>query len=497
MRFKLYSDQRKTVDEGIKILESEQWVYLALECQIGKTLISLAIAEELGSESVLVVTLKNVVTGRGFEDDYEMQGNTFDLSTINYESAHKFEDHKFDTLIIDEGHSLGAFPKMTKRSKVVERLKKKANKVIFLSATPTPESYSQWFHQIIGLESPISHYKNFYKFKNDWVNVKEIKVSASRTVADYSDCKESLNDLLQPNVISMTYDYAMFSRWVNRELSEEVATLRYGGKFTLAKLGKHFRLNDEEAYWFDGKTIHSCDDGIPLKQSKVEDCIITIDTNKEVVQGPFTIIRKRKNKDTGEDEIVEEVEDELELRRFETILKRDKCLYIGDDLVTADGGSSMLSKASQISSGILIDDEKKTHILSDIKVREALKQFKGKRLAIFYFFVGEKELIKSVLGSDVTDNLADFQSGKSKHFMVHFISGKAGIRLADADELVMFNVPYSFEQWYQARQRRSALLKEGKELKVWWIMTTHGIEQKIFDVVEDKKDYTLQHYKRS
>ena len=497
MSFKLYKDQQKTVDRAIQILSESEWVYLALECQIGKTHVSLAICDELKAKSVLVVTLKNVMAGRGFEDDYDLQGNTFDLEVINYESAHKKLDYEFDTLIIDEAQSLGAFPKMTKRSEVLLKLKKKAKRVIFLSATPTPESYSQWFHQLIGLESPIGHFKNFYKFKDEWVNVKEVKVSASRTVADYSDCKEELNDLLQSNVISMTYDYAMFSRWVHRELPKEVAELRYGAKFKISQLLERFQLNDDEAHYFDGKNIWTCVGGESLKESKVEDCIITIDTSKEVVTGPFTVIKKKKISGTDEYKIIEEEKDELKLSEFENILKRDKCLYIGEDLVTAEGGASMLSKASQISSGILIDDDKQTHILSDIKVRKALKQFKGKRLAIFYFFVGEKELIKSVLGDDVTDNLADFQSGKSKHFMVHFRSGKAGIRLADADELIMFNVPYSFEQWYQSRQRRSSLLKEGKELKVWWIMTTHGIEQKIFDVVEAKKDYTIKHYKKS
>ena len=148
MSFKLYSDQEQTARRAVTILGKADWVYLALECQIGKTHISLAVAERIGAVSVLVATLKTVVTGRGFEDDYDVQGNTFKLKTINYESAHKVLDYDFDVLIIDEAQSIGAFPKMTKRAEVMLRLKKKAKKVIFLSATPTPESYSQWFHQI-------------------------------------------------------------------------------------------------------------------------------------------------------------------------------------------------------------------------------------------------------------------------------------------------------------------------------------------------------------
>ena len=498
MSFKLHSDQQETVDKAVRILSKSDWVYLAVECQIGKTHMSLAICEAISAKSALVVTIKTVVTGRGFEDDYEVQGNNFDLATINYESAHKFLDHQYDVLIIDEAQSIGAFPKMTKRAETLKKLKEKAEKVIYLSATPTPESYSQWFHQLIGVQSPLSQYKTFYKFKNDWVNVKEVKVSASRTVADYSDCKPEINDVLGPNVISMTYDYAMFFRWVKGELSNEAATLRYGGKFGVRDLGKRYRLNDEEHYYFDGKRLIECEGGIPLKESKVEDCIININTAGTIVPGPFTIIKTVKNKDTEQDEIIEEEVDELPLKDFEKILKRDKCIYIGEDLVSIESGATMLSKASQLSSGILIDDEKQTHILSDVKVRKALEHFDSdKRLAIFYFFVGEKELIKSVLGDEITDDLSKFQSGEAKHFMVHFRSGKAGIRLSAADEMIMFNVPYSFEQFYQSRQRRSSLLKEGKELKVWWVFSSHGIEQQIFDVVEDKKDFTLKHYKKT
>ena len=496
MGFKLYKDQQKVVDKSLKILSKSDWVYLAIECQIGKTHISLAIAQGLESKSVLVVTLKTVMTGRGFEDDYDVQGNTFKIRTINYESAHKVLNEDFDTLIIDEAHSIGAFPKMTKRAETMKKLKTKANKIIMLSATPTPESYSQWFHQLIGIESPLSHYINFYKFKNDWVNVKEVKISATRSVADYSDCKPEINKLLKPNIISMTYTYAMFSRWVNRELSQEVCDIKYGGQFQISQLGQAFKISDTESYKFNGKKIKKAKKGIVITETKVEDCILRIPTKSEIVKQQFTIIKTISNEE-GEDTIEEEVVEELPLHRIEKILKRDRCIYIGESLVTVDSSMSMMNKSSQLSSGVIIDDDKVTHVLSDAKIKGTMDKFNdGRRLAIFYLFVGEKELIMRSLGDDVTDDLSKFQSGECKHFTAHFMTGKAGIRLSQADELIMFNVPYSFEQFYQGRERRSALLKEGKGLKVHWVFSTHGIEEKIFEVVSDKRDFTASHYKK-
>ena len=46
----------------------------------------------------------------------------FSLFTINYESMHKAPNLKWDLIICDEAHSLGAFPKPNKRSKAVRDL---------------------------------------------------------------------------------------------------------------------------------------------------------------------------------------------------------------------------------------------------------------------------------------------------------------------------------------------------------------------------------------
>jgi hypothetical protein len=51
---------------------------------------------------------------------------SFVLFTINYESMHKLpQDVKWDIIIIDEAHSLGAIPKPNKRAKDVKELIKR------------------------------------------------------------------------------------------------------------------------------------------------------------------------------------------------------------------------------------------------------------------------------------------------------------------------------------------------------------------------------------
>jgi hypothetical protein len=52
-------------------------------------------------------------------------GHTFDIVVINYESVHKIEQKGFDCIIVDEFHSLGAFPKPSLRTKRIREIFKK------------------------------------------------------------------------------------------------------------------------------------------------------------------------------------------------------------------------------------------------------------------------------------------------------------------------------------------------------------------------------------
>ncbi len=67
---------------------------------------------------------------------------SYEMEVINYESIHKVESlDRFDLIVLDEAHSMGAFPKPSNRAKQVKEIIKKYNPyVILLSGTPTPES---------------------------------------------------------------------------------------------------------------------------------------------------------------------------------------------------------------------------------------------------------------------------------------------------------------------------------------------------------------------
>jgi hypothetical protein len=106
---------------------------------------------------------------------------------------------------------MGAFPKPTGKAKNVATLiKKNRPRVILMSGTPTPESYSQMYHQVYAIpKNPFSMYKSFYRFADDFVNKKQ-KVINGRTINDYSDGKVDIVNKMKRVTINYSQKQAGF-----------------------------------------------------------------------------------------------------------------------------------------------------------------------------------------------------------------------------------------------------------------------------------------------
>jgi hypothetical protein len=210
--------QTKIIDQGAEILNKHGFLYLAMEVRTGKTLTSLGICSKIGSFNVLFVTKKKAISS--IENDYKMMSPFFDMTVVNYESLHHvMNDKTWDTIICDEAHSMGAFPKPSSRAQLVkEVIKRHRPKVILLSGTPTPESYSQIYHQVYGIPTnPFKHFVNFYKFCAVYVDVKQKKVNGM-FVNDYSRGKETILDVMKPYTISYTQSEAGFTTEVIEDI---------------------------------------------------------------------------------------------------------------------------------------------------------------------------------------------------------------------------------------------------------------------------------------
>ena len=201
--------QQRIINQGREVLNKYRFVYLAMEVRTGKTLTALGIAKACAYRNVVFLTKKKAISS--IIKDYELLQPNFFIKIINYESMHKLDISRCDFLVLDEAHGLGAFPKPSKRAKDVrDFIKKYDPAVCLLSGTPTPESYSQMYHQVYGIPAnPFNHFKNFYAFAKDYIKVTRKKIN-SLYINDYSGGLPSILRTMQPYTISYTQKQAGF-----------------------------------------------------------------------------------------------------------------------------------------------------------------------------------------------------------------------------------------------------------------------------------------------
>jgi len=207
---KLRPYQESISTQAAKMIVVDGFVYLAMEVRTGKTFTSLSVAQKLNCKHVLFVTKKKAISS--IESDYNLFMPNYKMEVINYESIHKVESlERFDLIVLDEAHSMGAFPKPSNRAKQVKEIIKKHNPyVILLSGTPTPESYSQFYHQVYGIKrNPFTSFKNFYRFCDTYVDVTERKINGLM-IKDYSKGRDSITEAMKPHTISYSQKEAGF-----------------------------------------------------------------------------------------------------------------------------------------------------------------------------------------------------------------------------------------------------------------------------------------------
>ena len=217
--FKLRDYQIALAKKGLELLKKHGVCYYAVQVRCGKTLTALEVCKLYGAEKVLFLTKKKAIAG--IEADYKNFEYTFDLKVTNYEQLGKFQ-FDFDMVICDESHCLGAYPKPSLRAKWLKSYVKN-NPVIYLSGTPTPEGYSQIYHQLwVNNNSPYRQYKNFYTWARDYVDVFQER-RGIYMVNNYSRAKEErIKRDIAPIMLTYTQEAAGFNCPVTEHLLEVV-----------------------------------------------------------------------------------------------------------------------------------------------------------------------------------------------------------------------------------------------------------------------------------
>ena len=395
-------------NKATQILKEYGLVYLAMQVRTGKTLTAFATAHKFGAKKVLFVTKKKAI------DDIIAQGVELGLKleiyVTNYEQLHNVIE-EFDLVIIDEAHSIGAFPTPSLRAKELKRICN-AKPIIYLSGTPTPESFSQLFYQMwVSSFSPFKDYKNFYGWARDYVDIRK-KYLYGKQINDYSYAKRDLIEEKTNHLfLAFTQEQAGFTELVK----ENVLYVKM----------------EENTYKF-------------AERLRIDKVI----TNKE----------------------------------GRTVL--------GDTAV------KLMNKLHQIYSGsVIIDAPIRDGKVFDYTKAEFIKEyFKGKKIAIFYKFAAERMALKWKMGKCYEDP-TEFNNNDDGCFISQIVSGREGVNLSTADALVFYNIDFSATSYWQSRARIQTKNRV-KEAQIYWIFSEGGIEDKIYKAVMDKKDYTLQYFKK-
>lgn len=175
-------------------------------------------------------------------------------------------------------------------------------------------------------------------------------------------------------------------------------------------------------------------------------------------------------------------------------LKRDKVVQGVFEIILADTAVKEMVKLHQLYSGTVKFESGKSAILDYSKGFFIKDKFEGQKIAIFYKFKEEFNLLKEVFGDCLTDDLSEFDNS-NKNIALQIVSGREGISLANAKYLVYFNIDFSAVSYWQSRDRLTTMERSTND--IYWIFSKGGIESKIYKAVSNKKDFTLSVFKKT
>jgi hypothetical protein len=162
-------------------------------------------------------------------------------------------------------------------------------------------------------------------------------------------------------------------------------------------------------------------------------------------------------------------------------------------IILADTGVKLMQKVHQLSSGTCKFEDGTSKVIDYSKAEFIRDNFKEVKIGIFYKFKEEWNALKETIGDKLTNDLNEFNT-TDKWIALQIVSGREGISLKEAKYLVYYNIDFSSVSYWQSRDRLTTMQR--KENEIFWIFSKGGIEYKIYKTVLQKKDYTLNLFKK-
>ena len=175
-------------------------------------------------------------------------------------------------------------------------------------------------------------------------------------------------------------------------------------------------------------------------------------------------------------------------------LKRDKIVQGKSGLILGDTGVKLMQKVHQLSSGTCKFEDGTSMVIDYSKAKFIKWRFSDEKIAIFYKFKEELNALRQVYGAEnLTEDLDEFNN-TNKVIALQIVSGREGISLKNAKYLVYYNIDFSATSYWQSRDRLTTMDRSSND--VYWIFAKGGIENAIYKSVLNKKNFTLNLFKK-
>jgi hypothetical protein len=152
-----------------------------------------------------------------------------------------------------------------------------------------------------------------------------------------------------------------------------------------------------------------------------------------------------------------------------------------------------MSKLHQLYSGTCILESGKSIIIDNSKLVFINEKFKNNKIAIFYKFQAEKDMIEEFYKDNICYDLETFNS-TNKNIACQLVSFREGISLKNADYLVYLNIDYSAVTYLQSKDRMTTMDRLSNQ--VFYVFSKGGIEENIYKALQKKKTYTVNNFKK-
>ena len=155
------------------------------------------------------------------------------------------DSKEYDVIVLDEAHSIGSYPKPSQRAKQLKEMAKDKS-IVYLSATPSAETYSQIFHQLwVSSFTPFEE-KSFYKWYKNYGEEYSIFINGMFIKQYKRSYEDLIMDKINHLIVTMTKEKANFDVFVNERIHQVEVNEDYLSALEYFKSNRIITIDENE-----------------------------------------------------------------------------------------------------------------------------------------------------------------------------------------------------------------------------------------------------------